>query len=278
MIFSADDRVHGYEPWQVFKEVPRGPGPCEPSKNHLCLLEGRIEVKVRWRNPNTLETGVGTAARFPDSDISGTFWFFEETNVELIVKALDGTPVNAHQWFFYGALSDVDYWIDIRDTTTGNTRTYFNPAGKFCGQADTQAFPSLLDQPEAVASSADWEQGPGVVSLLKSACESEESLCLRSDRFEVQVEWKALGREGTGTAIPASDQTGFFWFFKPDNVELAVKILDGRPVNGNFWVFFAALSDVEYQVQVHDLQTGKTKTYENPQGDVCGEIDTSAFQ
>ena len=71
--------------------------------------------------------------------------------------------------------------------------------------------------------------------------------------------------------------TGYFWFFDPANVELVVKVLDGRGVNGHFWVFYGALSDVEYQVVVTDSVTGERRTYENERGNLASVADTSAF-
>ena len=46
--------------------------------------------------------GIGHAAPFPGSTKTGTFWFFNPANVELIVKALDGSTVNGNFWVFYG--------------------------------------------------------------------------------------------------------------------------------------------------------------------------------
>src|SRR5206468_1277592 len=74
-----------------------------------------------------------------------------------------------------------------------------------------------------------------------------------------------------------SDLTGLFWFFSADNIELIVKVLDGRPLTPNFWVFYGGLSDVEYWIVVADTQTGATKTYHNDQGNFCGNADVSAF-
>ena len=56
-----------------------------------------------------------------------------------------------------------------------------------------------------------------------------------------------------------------------------MKVLDGRLVNGHFWVFYGALSDVHYMVNVTDTQTGVTVSYENPQGTLASVADTNAF-
>ena len=77
--------------------------------------------------------------------------------------------------------------------------------------------------------------------------------------------------------MAGSDETGYFWFFGPDNLELAVKILDGRELNGRFWVFFTSLSDVAYQILVRDTATGAVRQYAYAAGDICGGSDFNAF-
>jgi hypothetical protein len=105
----------------------------------LCLDNGRFEVAVGWRVAASGTQGQGTAA--PLTDQTGTFWFFNPANVELIVKVLDGTGVNGHFWVFYGSLTDVELDLTVTDTATGQQRTYHNPAGTLASKADTQAFP-----------------------------------------------------------------------------------------------------------------------------------------
>ena len=56
-----------------------------------------------------------------------------------------------------------------------------------------------------------------------------------------------------------------------------MKLLDGRPVNGKYWVFYGGLTDFEYTLQVVESTTGVVKTYVKPGGSFCGGADTSAF-
>ena len=105
-----------------------------------------------------------------------------------------------------------------------------------------------------------------------------KTLCLSSSRFAVSVAWKTPdGQTGTGNAISMTADTGHFWFFSRENVELVVKVLDARAVNGKFWVFYGALSNVEYTLTVRDLQTGQVKSYFNPNGIFASQGDTVAF-
>jgi len=105
------------------------------------------------------------------------------------------------------------------------------------------------------------------------------NLCLNAARFRVQVDWRvpSQGTSGTGRAVGMSGDTGNFWFFNILNTELVVKVLDGRTINGKFWFFYAALSDVEYTITVTDTVRGAVKTYFNPQGVLASVADTSAF-
>ncbi len=107
-----------------------------------------------------------------------------------------------------------------------------------------------------------------------------DSLCLRGDRFQVEVDWRAPdGTSGTGQVVSAgSEESGLFWFFEADNWEMLVKVLDGCAVNQRFWVLAAGATNVEYVLRVTDSVTGSTAEYENPQGNSPGTIaDTSAF-
>ena len=74
-----------------------------------------------------------------------------------------------------------------------------------------------------------------------------------------------------------TSDTGYFWFFQSSNVELVVKVLDARGLNGKFWVFYGALSNVEYTITVTDLETQQFRTYVNPQDTMASVGDTSAF-
>jgi hypothetical protein len=102
------------------------------------------------------------------------------------------------------------------------------------------------------------------------------SLCL-ANRFAARVEWRTGEAAGAGTPASLSGDTGAFWFFSPANVELVVKVLDGTAVNGKHWVFFASLSDVDFDLEVLDTTTGQRRTYHNPRGTMASRADVDAF-
>lgn len=288
---------------------------CGVADDRLCFAGGRFSVEVRWRNQHAGDDH-GVGLRVPDQPgRSGYLWFFRPDNVELIVKLLDGGPVNGRYWVFYGALTDVEYWITVTDHYNREVRTYHNPPGRVCGDGDTDAFWSYGQEPATAGSAMGPPAGhvasaatvpdpgsrlPGTPALHALAFDAEpagravaashpaepcvedgRTLCLLDGRFRVRVSWTnqhAGGETGVGTAVPWADRTGFFWFFRPDNIELVVKALDGRSVNGKHWIFYGALTDVGYTLEVVDTVDGHAvQRYGNPPGNLCGRADTAAF-
>src|SRR5258708_8867672 len=110
-----------------------------PGQRDLVLLSGHFSVEVSWHDPISGHAGFGR--QVAGSGQTGFFWFFDQSNQELMVKTLDGRGLNDHYWFFYGALSNVEYWITVHDLASGAVRTYHNDPGNICGAADTAAFP-----------------------------------------------------------------------------------------------------------------------------------------
>jgi streptogramin lyase len=270
-----------------------GPGPCVPGPSTLCLNGNRFKVEVSWSAPDQNQSGTGTAVSLTGD--TGYFWFFSSANVELIVKVLDATAVNHHFWVFYGALSDVAYTIHVTDTTNNVVKSYDNPDHNLASLADTSAFAADTVGATPAASAADIQAmadnqlvalDAGLASkqvrfrdTAASCTPDGETLCLNSARFQVTVAWSvpSQGTSGAGQAVAITGDTGYFWFFANTNVELIVKVLDGRTINGHFWVFYGALSNVQYTITVKDTQTGTVKTYVNPDGHQASNADTSAF-
>lgn len=106
-----------------------------------------------------------------------------------------------------------------------------------------------------------------------------ETLCLNAGgRFQVKVTWTDFeGASGPGKTVPQTADTGAFYYFSPANLELMIKVLDGRQINGHFWVFYGSLSDVEFDLEVTDTLTGVVKTYHNNAGSFASRGDLGAF-
>jgi hypothetical protein len=252
--------------------------PCTASALVQCMNNSRFRIQVYWRVPSQGTAGMGTAVRLTGDTCY--FWFFSDNNVELVLKVVDGRAFNNRFWVFYGALSDVEYVIRVTDTVTGVIRIYNNPQGNLASVADTAAFAGSALAPETPPESASPPPPPALTAAGEASCASGPSaLCLNSSRFRVDVKWRvpSQGTSGTGSAVALTGDTGYFWFFSSNNVELVIKVVDGRAFNNHFWVFYGALSDVEYTITVTDTTTGSVKTYFNPSGSLASVADVSAF-
>jgi hypothetical protein len=72
--------------------------------------------------------------------------------------------------------------------------------------------------------------------------------------------------------------TGYFWFFSNGNVEMVVKVVDGRAFNNKFWVFAGGLTNVDVTLTVTDTETGTVNTYRNLANTAFQPIqDTAGF-
>ncbi len=128
----------------------------------------------------------------------------------------------------------------------------------------------------------------GSVQPLHGSCgvqfagyQRNEEICLQ-DRFLAVISWNTNSSSGHGIPVrTGTNDTGLFWFFSDSNWEVMLKVLNGCGLNGHYWVFAGALTNVGYTISVADNQTGPNylvKGYSNPNGVRAQAFaDTSAF-
>lgn len=262
-------------------------GACEPDAETLCLHEGRYELRADW---STGDGNGGAAKVVPKATRdSGLFRFFDAENWEILIKVLDGCAVNGRHWVYGASTTDLSYEIRVRDTVTDEVKVYRNEPGRPAPAiTDGKAFPGAcaagVSSPLAFP---DWRfQGtPGEelapVSLVggsESGCATDgTALCLADSRFEVKVDWStAGGAEGPANTVPGgTNNSGLFYFFEPNNWEMLIKVLDGCAINGHYWVYSAAATDLGLDIKVTDTATGATWTYEKGPGPPAPAITES---
>ena len=102
------------------------------------------------------------------------------------------------------------------------------------------------------------------------------------DRFEVNMRYVAENSWYWARVVNVDlpgDATGLLYFFSPDNAEVLVKVLNGCGVNGHWWVFGAAATDLRFEIEVRDTRTGESKRYTNPAGESPRAVsDIGAFR
>jgi hypothetical protein len=219
------------------------------------------------------------------------FWeAFEVGNFEVAVKMKDacslpaGDPLRFY-WAFFGGLTNQRTDMVIRDTVTGQTLGWNNPANQHPQTiANTGAFPCV--NPGA----------PGVCTR------DAETACLIGGRFEVTGEM----RNASGTIFPTrvmdvgsilagsstlpvartraeTDQAAFFQSFTPGNFEVGVKMVDacslpaGHPLRF-YWIFYGGLTNAETEVRAVHTPTGRVDVWLNPARTLpTTEARTNAF-
>ena len=89
------------------------------------------------------------------------------------------------------------------------------------------------------------------------------------------------GRTGEGVVIGQNDVYGYFSLpslsGNAGNPEVIVKIVDASSIGQNYWVFYAALTDLDYTLSVQENATGIVKNYTQDPSRPAGQFDTSGF-
>lgn len=249
-------------------------GACSTTPTNGCLLSDRFAVELLWKDRADNAFSLDPVTRSLDaevttwSDDTAYFTVFGPGNVELLVKVIDGRAVNGHFWVFAAGTGNFETELHVSDTQTGAIRIYANPFGVApAAITDTGAFE------DAVIRSDETISVPAQVSAFEPApnglCPSVEgAFCLQGGRFEATVDWRDFD-DASGSAAATEvigDESALVSLFSPNNIDVLVKVLDGRARNGRFWVQISAVTNVEFTVTVTDLQTDMTEVFTNPLG------------
>ena len=231
--------------------------PCVGDATTLCLNGNRFRVRANYAT-NAGASGDGQAMALTTD--SGYFWFFNDANVEIVVKSVDACGLAGFDnfWLFATGLTNVAVTLDVVDTWTGDERVYRNPLNQdFQPILDTGHF-DVCDAPAPFAAALPSAQAAGSVSAQPASPEGgctpdATTLCLNQGRFEVKIDYRtAQGATGFGQAHGLTSDSGYFWFFDDANVELVIKVIDGCGFNDRYWVFAGGLTNVETHLTVRD--------------------------
>lgn len=218
---------------------------CASSDTTLCLNGGRFQVTATWTTPQG-QNGPGHSVQLTSD--TGYFWFFSSGNVEVVVKAVNACSFGQRFWVFAAAASAA-----VDDLVSG-----FAAAAHPAGQTVSTRSPA---SPAACTPTAT-------------------ALCLNSGRFRLEATYRTpQGQTGNGQAVAFTPDTGYFWFFSSNNVEVIVKAVNACTFNPpRYWVFAAGLTNVEVTMRVTDTLTGAVRQYVNPLNTAFAPIqDTNAF-
>jgi hypothetical protein len=117
------------------------PAACTDSATEVCLNRDRYRVSIQWkRPPEHPNLGPATVSNLQTDD-SANFWFLEPSNLEFLVKVVNGCSLNSRYWVFFAGTTNVEFTVNVTDTKTGQSKSYMNPLGHPADAVtDTQAF------------------------------------------------------------------------------------------------------------------------------------------
>ncbi len=97
---------------------------CITTDTAMCLNGDRFRVEASYRTGQG-QSGTAHAVRLTSD--TGYLWFFVDSNVEVVVKVLNGCGINNRYWVFAGGLTNVEVQLIVTDTQTGIQARYTNP-------------------------------------------------------------------------------------------------------------------------------------------------------
>src|SRR6056297_1442327 len=117
---------------------------------------------------------------------------------------------------------------------------------------------------------------------------TDTTACLQQNRFVVSMTFDSAGAAfvPSSAGLPAGNaepvfggmNAAVFRFYDVDQVDAFVKVLNGCPINGRFWVFASGATDAATEITVTDTVTGDTVRYASDAGQPFSPVaDTNAF-
>jgi uncharacterized repeat protein (TIGR01451 family) len=101
---------------------------CTNDGTTLCIA-GRFQVRVTYETTQSGgKSGSGQAMPLTtlNLDRGGIFWFFDDTNPEMLIKVLDACTLENTYWVFFSATTNVGFTVTVLDTSNGHTAVYHN--------------------------------------------------------------------------------------------------------------------------------------------------------
>ena len=102
-------------------------------------------------------------------------------------------------------------------------------------------------------------------------------------RLELSLRDPRSGALRAAGASRLSPEAAQFWFFDAGNPEVTVKVLDGTPVNGHYWLFMSSMTTVEFTLRIRHCVEGdppfcsEVREVHSPAGANLDLVDVEAF-
>ncbi|MDA8016872.1 MAG: matrixin family metalloprotease [Thermoanaerobaculia bacterium] len=265
-----------------------------PREKHLCLDEQRFRVALEYRDNATMSWR--SAVGRPEDGRRGYFSFFDPENLEVELSFdRDSSQAPILTWT---SLTDQEWRVEIVDTQTDKSWT-FAPPPRLCTGSLSLADAPAFEQPapEMMGAVGDWwlaeviDNDPAMKATSPQVpCgRAPTDLYLADGRFRARVNWwDDDGVRRQARALDLTNVAGGFEMTTNDELGWLVKLLDGRQMNGSFWLYAGPMRSsaaFEAELEITDLETGLTRIYRRARpagtgpdsGLACAVGDVSAF-
>jgi hypothetical protein len=91
------------------------------------MVNGRYKVTSHWKNQYA-GGAEATLAKAALTDATGAFWLTSPDVYEYLIRINTATD-NGRAWIAIPTFTDVEFWIAVFDTISGQYREYHSPAG-----------------------------------------------------------------------------------------------------------------------------------------------------
>jgi PKD repeat protein len=169
--------------------------------------------------------------------------------------------------------------IRLRDTSPSAASSWVWDFGD--GGSATTASPSHA-----------WtDSGTYIVQLLAQGGSAEQTVTvtpettvrlLAAHPFEISIDAKepGTGANSPAQAVAVTDRFGWFSFpgltHDAGNPEVTVKVLEA-PTFGHYWIFWSAMTSLQYTMTVRDVSTDQVQVYEKTDDAPSGGWDLTSF-
>jgi serine/threonine protein kinase, bacterial len=113
--------------FHTVRKIASPGGSCAPDASTACLVAGRYRVTSHWRNQYAGgEVRTLSATRLTDA--TAAFWTSNAATYEYLIRISTATD-NGRAWIAIPTFTDVEFWIAVTDTVSGQSFEYHSPAG-----------------------------------------------------------------------------------------------------------------------------------------------------
>jgi sugar lactone lactonase YvrE len=100
---------------------------CVQDALTACLIGGRYRVTSHWQNQYA-GGQADTLSAAPLTDTTAAFWLFGAERYEYLIRINTATD-NGRAWISIPTFTDVEFWVAVTDTVSGQYYEYHSPAG-----------------------------------------------------------------------------------------------------------------------------------------------------